>query len=117
MLEDINNLFKKIFSNEETLVFALLLTIGFLIIFFLGNILTPFLMSLIFAYLLIGMQKRLEQYGVNSTIALILTYSFFLLLGIALMVWFGPLVYQQLQSLILEIPKWVNSFMIFVQNR
>ena len=116
MLEDINNLFKKIFSNEETLVFALLLTIGFLIIFFLGNILTPFLMSLIFAYLLIGMQKRLEQYGVNSTIALVLTYSFFLLLGIALMVWFGPLVYQQLQSLILEIPKWVNSFMIFVQN-
>ena len=28
----------------------------------------------------------------------------------------GPLVYQQLQSLILEIPKWVNSFMVFVQN-
>ena len=116
MLEDINNLFKKIFSNEETLVFALLLTIGFLIIFFLGNILTPFLMSLVFAYLLIGMQKRLEYYGLNSTIALILTYGFFLLIGVALMVWLGPLVYQQLQSLILEIPKWVNSFMVFVQN-
>ena len=116
MLEDINNLFKKIFSNEETLVFALLLTIGFLIIFFLGNILTPFLMSIIFAYLLIGMQKRLEEYGLNSTISLIFTYSFFLLVGIALMVWLGPLVYQQLQSLILEIPKWVNSFMVFVQN-
>ena len=116
MLEDINNLFKKIFSNEETLVFALLLTIGFLIIFFLGNILTPFLMSLIFAYLLIGMQKRLEHYGLNSTIALVFTYCFFLLMGVALMVWLGPLVYQQLQSLILEIPKWVNSFMIFVQT-
>ena len=62
------------------------------------------------------MQKRLEEYGLNSTLALILTYSFFLLLGIALMVWLVPLVYQQLQSLILEIPKWVNSFMIFVQN-
>ena len=104
------------FSNDETLVFALLLTIGFLIIFFLGNILTPFLMSLVFAYLLIGMQKRLEYYGLNSTIALILTYGFFLLIGVALMVWLGPLVYQQLQSLILEIPKWVNSFMVFVQN-
>ena len=66
---------------RRLLVFALLLTIGFLIIFFLGNILTPFLMSLIFAYLLIGMQKRLEHYGLNSTIALILTYSFFLLIG------------------------------------
>ena len=116
MLEDINNLFKKIFSNEETLVFALLLTSAFLTLFFFGNLLTPFLISIIFAYLLVGMQNRLEAYGLNSTLALIVTYSFFLILGIALMVWLGPLVYQQLQSLILEIPKWVNSFMIFVQN-
>ena len=116
MLEEINNLFRKIFSNEETLVFGMLLTAAFLILFFLGNILTPFLISIIFAYLLVGMQKRLEDYGLNSTIALILTFSFFLLLGIALMVWLGPLVYQQLQSLILEIPKWVNAFMIFAQN-
>ena len=116
MLEEINNLFRKIFSNEETLVFGMLLTVAFLILFFLGNILTPFLISIIFAYLLVGMQKRLEDYGFNSTIALILTYSFFLLLGIALMVWLGPLVYQQLQSLILEIPRWVNAFMIFAQN-
>ena len=94
----------------------MLLTAAFLILFFLGNILTPFLISIIFAYLLVGMQKRLEDYGLNSTIALILTFSFFLLLGIALMVWLGPLVYQQLQSLVLEIPKWVNAFMIFAQN-
>jgi len=116
VLEEINNLFRKIFSNEETLVFALLLTVAFFILFFLGNILTPFLISIIFAYLLVGMQRRLEDYGLNSTIALTLTFSFFLLLGIALMIWLGPLVYQQLQSLILEIPKWVNLFMIFVQN-
>ena len=116
MLQEINNLFRKIFSNEETLVFALLLTGAFLILFFLGNILTPFLISIIFTYLLVGMQTRLENYGLNSTIALLLTFSFFLLLGITLMVWLGPLVYQQLQSLILEIPKWVNEFKIFVQN-
>jgi len=116
VLEEINNLFRKIFSNEETLVFAILLTVAFLILFFLGNILTPFLISIIFAYLLVGMQKRLEDYGLNSSIALILTYSFFLLRGIALMVWLGPLVYQQLQSLVLEIPKWVNALMTFVQN-
>lgn len=116
MLEEINNLFRKIFSNEETLVFAILLIVAFLILFFLGNILTPFLISIIFAYLLVGMQKRLEDYGLNSSIALILTYSFFLLLGIALMVWLGPLVYQQLESLVLEIPKWVNALMTFVQN-
>jgi len=116
VLEEINNLFRKIFSNEETLVFALLLTGAFLTLFFLGNILTPFLISIIFAYLLVGMQTRLEGYGLKSSIALFLTFSFFLLPGITLMVWLGPLVYQQLQSLILEVPKWVNAFMVFVQN-
>jgi putative permease len=116
VLEELNSLLKKVFSSEETLVFALLLTGSFLALFFLGNILTPFLISLIFAYLLIGMQSRMEQYGMNTLASLIFTYCFFLLVGVAMIVWLGPMVYQQLQSLILEIPKWVNSSMIFVQD-
>jgi putative permease len=116
VLEDINNLFKKIFSNEETLVFAFLLIVAFLILFFLGGILTPFLISIIFAYLLVGMQTRLSSIGISNFLSLVITYCFFLLIGITLMVWLGPLVYQQLQSLILEIPKWVNAFMLFVQE-
>ena len=113
MLEDINNLFKKIFSNEETLVFSLLLLGAFFVLFFLGGILTPFLISIIFAYLLVGMQTRLESFGISTIIAFLITYSFFLLLGAALIVWLGPLVYQQLQSIILEVPKWLNSFIVF----
>ncbi|MDG1202362.1 MAG: AI-2E family transporter [SAR86 cluster bacterium] len=109
MLEEINNLFRKIFSNEETLVFALLLTGAFLIIFFLGNILTPFLISIIFAYLLVGLQNRLEGLGLNSGIALALTYSFFLLLGIGILVWLGPLVYQQVAALVMAGPDLIKS--------
>ena len=115
MLEELNSLLKKVFSSEETLVFALLLTGSFLALFFLGDILTPFLISLIFTYLLIGMQSRLEQYGMNRAASLIFTYCFFLMLGITMIIWLGPLVYQQLQSLILEIPKWVNASMTFIQ--
>ena len=80
------------------------------------NILTPFLVSIIFAYLLVGMQKRLENLGLGSNISFVITYGFFLLLGIALILWLAPLVYQQTQSLIQEIPKWVNSSMVFIQN-
>jgi len=116
VLEEINNLLRKIFSNEETLVFSLLVVVAFLIIFFFGNILTPFLVSIIFAYLLLGMQNRMQSYGLGQSLAFVLTYSFFLLLGLALMIWLIPVVYQQLQSLILEIPKWVNSLMLFAQE-
>jgi len=62
------------------------------------------------------MQTRLESYGLSSAIAFGATYSFFLLLGIAMMVWLAPLVYQQLQSIVLEFPKWLNSFVIFAQD-
>ena len=73
-------------------------------------------MSIIFAYLLVGMQKRLENLGLGSNISFVITYGFFLLLGIALILWLAPLVYQQTQSLIQEVPKWVNSPMVFIQN-
>ena len=116
MLEEINNLFKKIFSNEETLVFSLLVISASLILFFLGAILTPFLISIIFAYLLIGIQSRFESLGIKRSIALFLTYSIFLLLGITLMVWLAPLVYQQLQAIVLEVPKWLSSFRLFAQD-
>jgi len=116
VLEEINNLFRKIFSNEETLVFASLLTGAFLIIFFLGNILTPFFISIIFAYLLVGLQNRLEGLGFNSGIALALTYSFFLLLGIAFLVWLGPLVYQQVNALVDAVPETIKLISTIVAS-
>jgi putative permease len=94
----------------------LLLLSAFFALFFLGGILTPFLISIIFAYLLVGMQTRLESFGIRSIIAFLITYGFFLLLGVALMVLLAPLVYQQLQSIVLEVPKWLNSFLIFAQD-
>lgn len=62
------------------------------------------------------MQSRFESYGLKSSIALFLTYSIFLLLGIALMVWLAPLLYQQLQAIVLEVPKWLSSFRLFAQD-
>ena len=64
MFTEINNWLKNIFSNEETITFTVLLTVSLLLLIFLGEILTPFLISLIFAYLLVGLQTRLENYGI-----------------------------------------------------
>tara|TARA_B110000305_G_C19328258_1_gene582576 strand:+ start:234 stop:1037 length:804 start_codon:yes stop_codon:yes gene_type:complete len=32
------------------------------------------------------------------------------------MVWLAPLVYQQMQAIVLEVPKWLNSFILFAQD-
>ena len=63
MFEDFNNLLKRVFSNEETIFFALLLLVVISLVFFIGNVLTPFIISIIFAYLLVGLQVRFENFG------------------------------------------------------
>ena len=114
MFTEINNWLKNIFSNEETITFTVLLTVSLLLLIFLGEILTPFLISLIFAYLLVGLQTRLENYGMPHWPALIITFGLFLLIGVLLMVWLMPLLYAQIQNLINEIPGWFLSLRAFV---
>ena len=112
MLEDLNNLLKKIFSNEETLVFAILLVIAFFNSILFGKYSHSIFNKYYFCIFISRLQKRLENLGLSSNLSLIFTYGLFLLMGITLILWLAPLVYQQTQSLILEIPKWVNSSMV-----
>ena len=58
MLEHINNLFKKVFNNEETVIFSLIIIFSLILLNFFAAVLTPFIISIIVAYLLVGLQKR-----------------------------------------------------------
>lgn len=58
MLEQLNTLFKKIFNNEETIIFSFALFSFFVVISFFGSVLTPFMISIVVAYLLVGLQKK-----------------------------------------------------------
>ena len=71
MIEKLNNFFKKIFINDETIVFSLMLIATLVVLNYFGSILTPFLVSIIVAYLLVGLQRKLESFGLRSLWALI----------------------------------------------
>jgi len=60
MLDELNKLLKKIFSNEETIVFSLAILLFFVVIAYFGSILTPFLISVVVAYLLVGLKKKIN---------------------------------------------------------
>ena len=66
MLEQLNTFFKKIFSNEETIVFSFAILAFFIVISFFGSVLTPFMISIVVAYLLVGLQKKIQSYNVNA---------------------------------------------------
>ena len=59
MLEQLNRVLKKVFTNEETIVFSIAILLFFIVISFFGSVLTPFIISIIVAYLLVGLQKKI----------------------------------------------------------
>ena len=116
MLDELNKVFKKIFSNEETIVFSLAILLFFLIITYFGSILTPFLISVVVAYLLVGLQKKIQTYNIGQSASLIITFSIFIVTGAALIVWLVPLLYIQLQAFILDVPNLFNNFLDFMSD-
>ena len=116
MFEQVNKVLKNIFSNEETIIFSLAILLFFLVISFFGSILTPFMISIVVAYLLVGMQKKIQSYDVSANVALIITFSVFIITGAALLIWLVPLLYIQLQDFILDVPNLINNFLDFISG-
>jgi putative permease len=116
MFEQLNTFLKKIFSNEETIVFSFAILSFFLIISFFGSVLTPFMISIVVAYLLVGLQKKIQSYNVSQNLALIITFAIFIVTGATLVVWLVPLLYIQLQAFVLDVPSLFNNFLDFMSE-
>ena len=116
MLEEFNKVFKKIFSNEETILFSFALLIFFIVISFFGSVLTPFIISIIVAYLLVGMQKKIQSYNISEKVSLVITFSIFIVTGATLVIWLVPLLYSQLQAFVLDVPNLINNFRDYISE-
>ena len=116
MLEEFNKVFKKIFSNEETIIFSFALLVFFIVISFFGSVLTPFIISIIVAYLLVGMQKKIQSYNISEKVSLVITFSIFIVTGATLVIWLVPLLYTQLQAFVLDVPNLINNFRDFISE-
>jgi putative permease len=116
MLDQINSYLKKIFSNEETIVFSFVIFSAFLMMTFFGSVLTPFIISIVVAYLLVGVQKKIESFNISSKWALVITFAIFIVAGAAMLVWLLPILYTQLQAFVLDVPELFNNFLEFVST-
>ena len=116
MIEHISNIFKRIFSNEETIIFSLIILTTLIIFSFFIEVLTPFIISIIVAYLLVGLQKKIESYNISESLANVLAFSIFIVVGAAMFTWLIPLLYVQLQLFVMDIPRLFSDFMNFVST-
>ena len=116
MIEHFKNIFRRIFSNEETVIFSIIIIFTLLLFSFFIEVLTPFIISIIVAYLLVGLQKKIETYNILQPISTVIAFSVFIIVGAAMFIWLIPLLYVQLQSFVLDIPRLFNEFLNFIST-
>ena len=115
VIEKITSYINKIFRNEETMVFSFLLLLAFLTLIIFGGILTPFIISIVFSYLLYGLVKNFIKLGLSELASLIITFTIFVVAGLGLLIWLVPCVSAN-SSIILEVPVWLNNLRNFIEN-
>ncbi|WP_096087305.1 AI-2E family transporter [Agaribacterium haliotis] len=105
MLTVFKNWMERYFADEEAVLVAVLLVVGFLVVIQLGGVLAPMITAVIIAFMMQGVVARLTQWGVSHSIAVSL--AFVLLAGSMLigLVYIVPVVWEQANNLVRETPR------------
>lgn len=103
---------------KDKIIISFLFGALFLILFYLIKpILFPFIAALILAYLFNPLANRIEKLKISRTTSVIVIVGFILLILEMLLVLVLPLLYDQLNSLINAIPKYIDTFVNSVYPR
>ena len=104
------------FSDEEAVVVLLMLIGFFLVIFFLGRILAPFIAALIIAYILQGLITKLVRIGIPHLLAVFVVFILFIGIFIAFLLGLLPLVWSQVSGLASELPRMMRAAQHYIEG-
>lgn len=101
--------FAQRFSDPQIVILWFFLISGFLIIFLLGEMLTPVFAGLIIAYLLEGVVVTFQRLKVPRNLSVYLSFLLFILCALLLFVGLFPLISQQIGQLISDLPAMIAN--------
>ncbi|MGZ8217098.1 AI-2E family transporter [Methylomagnum sp.] len=99
---------RRVLPNDQAVSFAILLTVGFVLVISFGQMLMPVLAAGVIAYLLEGIVAIGEKKKLPRLIAVIAVYVLFLAFVTFLLVALLPLLFQQTEELLEQLPSWVT---------
>jgi putative permease len=104
MLSFVQNWFSRHFSDPQVVGLAIVLVVGFLLVYATGDMLAPVLAALVIAYLLEGLVVVLQRQHVPRIIGVVVVFSLFL--AVLLFVLFGilPLLSSQATQFMNRLP-------------
>ncbi len=104
MIDYLRSLFNRYLSDPQAIILALLLIVGFTIVWLVGDVLAPVLASLVVAYILDGGVERLHVWRIPRIIALNTVFIVFLAILFLVLFKLVPLLSQQATQLFKELP-------------
>ncbi len=109
MIQIVKNWLSRHLSDPQMVILAFLLLLGFLFIFWLGEMLTPALIALVIAYLLDGMVELLIRIRLPRLIAVLAVFLFFLACVVIIILGLLPILSRQIGQLIHELPAMISG--------
>ncbi len=109
MFKMIQEWFVHRFSDPQVVILWFFLISGFLIFYFMGDMLKPIFAGLIIAYLLEGIIQNLESIKMPRIAAVFLTFFLFLVAVVCLILLLLPLLSKQIGQFIHDLPAMIAS--------
>ncbi len=109
MIELVKTWYNRYFSDPQAIILTVVLLVGATIILTMGDMLLPVFASIVIAYLLEGVVRRVQHFGSNRITAVILVFSVFLAFLTFIIFGIAPLVSSQLSELFTELPRYIRQ--------
>lgn len=114
MLRIVSDLLERYFSEEEALIFTLLLIAGTVVMMTLGSVIAPLLWSLVICFILQGLVNSLVRMNFPYHLAVYLTYILFLGLMVLIMFILLPFTWSRLFLFMEELPNMMEQLRAFL---
>ena len=95
------------FSDPQIVILGFLIFLGFVFIFFLGDMLLPVFASIVIAYILDGMVEGLQRWKVPRMAAMLIVFTIFMASLLLSIVGLLPLLSRQIAQLVQQLPSMV----------
>jgi putative permease len=97
------------FSDPQRVILGLMLLAGAGLVYFLGNLLAPVLISIIIAYLLDGLVSLLQRTKIPRLAAVTTVFMVFMLGMLVMILWLLPLTFKQISQLVQQLPGMLTT--------
>ena len=104
MIEFLKAWYERNFSNPQAVILVLMIVLGSVTVLYWGDILAPVLASLVIAYALEGVVKRITNIGMPRIISVIFTVLVFVTTLLIILLVLAPLALRQITSFIRDFP-------------